>query len=95
MNEILSLVAQGRIVWPVAGRSVTSDRDDIVRVPLRDGAKGVVGLVWRAGHETASIRALADIARSLEPETTASIGRAPARQAPHRASARTSRAEPS
>jgi DNA-binding transcriptional LysR family regulator len=71
--EIVSLVAQGRIVWPTVARTVGPDRGDIVTVPMRDMPPVVLGLIWRAGHEDARIRALADIASTFELETAATI----------------------
>jgi DNA-binding transcriptional LysR family regulator len=80
INEIVSLVAQGRIVWPTTAATVGPDRDDIVTAPIRDTPPVVLGLVWRAGHEDARIRALAAVARGLEPGTTGvrTIARRPA-----------------
>jgi DNA-binding transcriptional LysR family regulator len=76
IKEVITLVAQGRIVYPVAGRTVNQDRDDIVTVAVRDGPPGVIGLIWRAGHEDARIRALAEIAQTLEVERGATVGSA-------------------
>jgi DNA-binding transcriptional LysR family regulator len=76
MNEIMLLVAQGRIVWPMS--TITTqmsawDRDEIVFVPFTDLGPAVVGLIWRTGHESASIRALADTARTLAPRGASTI----------------------
>jgi DNA-binding transcriptional LysR family regulator len=79
MNEILMLVAQGRIVWPmstITPRASAWDHDEIVFVPFTDLGPAVVGLIWRTGHEDAGIRALASIARALDPVTTAAIDQA-------------------
>lgn len=68
MNEILLLVAQGRIVWPMSTitAQVTGwDHGEIVLVPFADLGPAVVGLIWRTEHESAGIRALADVARTL------------------------------
>jgi DNA-binding transcriptional LysR family regulator len=76
MNEILMLVAQGRIVWPMSTitiQTTAADHDEIVWVPFTDMGPAVVGLLWRTGHESAGIRALAAVARTLEPDTTAAV----------------------
>jgi DNA-binding transcriptional LysR family regulator len=72
IKEIVSLIAQGRIVWAVARRAYLGpDRDDIVTIPMRDVPALQVGLIWCATREDAHIRALAEIAREL---TTATDG---------------------
>jgi DNA-binding transcriptional LysR family regulator len=65
IKEIISLVAQGRIVWPVAGPTVGADREDIVTVPMRDVPALPVGLIWRREREGAHVRALSDTAHAL------------------------------
>jgi DNA-binding transcriptional LysR family regulator len=68
INEILSLVAQGSIVWP--GIATTRGlRDDVVAVPFRDLPPLVLALIWRTGHENAAIRTLAEVARGIGPDS--------------------------
>jgi DNA-binding transcriptional LysR family regulator len=68
IKEIVSLIAQGRIVWAVARRAYLGpERDDIVTVPIRDVPPLSVGLIWCAAREDARIRAIADVAGKLTP----------------------------
>ncbi len=65
INEILSLVARGRIVHPTSSAVPIFNRDDVVLVPIDDLPPLPLGLVWRAGQENPRIRALNDIASSI------------------------------
>jgi DNA-binding transcriptional LysR family regulator len=65
INEILSLVASGRIVHPTSGAVPIFNRDDMVLIPIDDLPPLPLGLVWRAGRENARIRALNEIAGSM------------------------------
>jgi DNA-binding transcriptional LysR family regulator len=64
IKEILSLVAQGRIVWPAIATTMGL-RDDIISIPIQDASPAVLGLIWRTADEDARIRALAWVARTL------------------------------
>jgi DNA-binding transcriptional LysR family regulator len=74
INEILSLVARGRIVHPTSSAVPIFNRDDVVLVPIDDLPPLPLGLVWRAGQENPRIRALNEIASSI----AAAPGTAPA-----------------
>lgn len=63
--EIFALVAQGRMVHPTVRGLPAAQREDIVLIPIRDLAPLSVGLVWRAGQESAAILALAATAATL------------------------------
>ena len=65
INEILSLVARGRIVHPTSSTVPIFGRDDIILIPV-DGMPPIpLGLVWCTSRENPRIRALDDIARSI------------------------------
>jgi DNA-binding transcriptional LysR family regulator len=72
INEILSLVAQGRIVHPTSSDVPIFDRDDVTLIPIRDLPPLPLGLVWCTGRENPRIRALNETAQSM----TASSGTA-------------------
>jgi len=82
INEILSLVAQGRIVHPTSSAVPIFDRDDVVLIPITDLPPLPLGLVWCTGQDNPRIRALNQTAAAL----TAASGTHPshprARQAP-------------
>jgi hypothetical protein len=65
INEILSLVARGRIVHPTSSAVPIFNRDDIVLIPINDLPPIPLGLVWRTSRENSRIRALNEIARSM------------------------------
>ena len=65
INEILSLVARGRIVHPTSSAVPIFNRDDIVLIPISDLPPVPLGLVWRTSRENSRIRALNEIARSM------------------------------
>ena len=65
INEILSLVAQGRIVHPTSSAVPIFDRNDVVLVPISDLPPLPLGLVWRTSRENPRIRALDQTARSM------------------------------
>jgi DNA-binding transcriptional LysR family regulator len=65
VNEVLSLVARGRIVHPTSSTIPIFDRDDVTLIPLGDLPPLPLGLVWCASRENARIRAFNDTARSL------------------------------
>ena len=65
INEILSLVAQGRIVHPTSSDVPMFDRDDVVLIPIRDLPPLPLGLVWCTGRENPRIRALNETAQSM------------------------------
>jgi DNA-binding transcriptional LysR family regulator len=76
-HEYLTLVARGRIVHPTVEAVPLLGREDIVLVPFHDLPPLALGLIWCSAHENGRIRALSEVARSLEHET----------QSPHRAPA--------
>jgi DNA-binding transcriptional LysR family regulator len=66
VNEVLSLVARGRIVHPTSSTIPIFDRTDVVLVAI-DGLPPLpLGLVWCTSRENPRIRALNEVARSLE-----------------------------
>jgi DNA-binding transcriptional LysR family regulator len=65
INEILSLVAQGRIVHPTSSAVPIFDRDDVILVPISNLPPLPLGLVWCTDRENPRIRALNQIARTL------------------------------
>jgi DNA-binding transcriptional LysR family regulator len=74
INEILSLVARGRIVHPTSSAVPIFDRDDVVLIPIDDLPPIPLGLVWCTSRENPRIRALDEVARSM----IATSGAAPA-----------------
>ena len=65
INEILSLVARGRIVHPTSSSVPIFDRDDITLIPLTDLPPLPLGLVWATSRENPRIRALNETAKAL------------------------------
>ena len=65
INEILSLVARGRIVHPTSSTVPLFNRDDVVLIPIADLPPLPLGLVWCASRENPRIRALNEVAGSL------------------------------
>lgn len=65
INEILSLVARGRIVHPTSSAVPIFDRDDVVLIPIDDLPPIPLGLVWCTSRENPRIRALDEVARSM------------------------------
>jgi DNA-binding transcriptional LysR family regulator len=65
INEILSLVARGRIVHPTSSAVPIFNRDDVVLIPIADLPPIPLGLVWCTSRENPRIRALNEIARSM------------------------------
>lgn len=70
INEIMSLVARGRIVHPTSSAVPIFGRDDIVLIPIDDLPPLPLGLVWRTSHENPRIRALEQTARSMTDQPT-------------------------
>ncbi len=68
INEILSLVARGRIVHPTSSTVPIFNRDDVVLIPIDDLPPLPLGLVWCCSRENPRIRALNEIARSSAAE---------------------------
>jgi DNA-binding transcriptional LysR family regulator len=79
VNEILSLVARGRIVHPTSSTVPIFNRDDIVLIPIEGLPPIPLGLVWRTSRENPRIRALNEVARSMiaAPGTPPSRARQP------------------
>ena len=79
INEILSLVARGRIVHPTSSTVPIFNRDDIVLIPIEGLPPIPLGLVWRTSRENPRIRALNEVARSMiaAPGTPPSRARQP------------------
>jgi len=65
INEILSLVARGRIVHPTSSAVPIFNRDDVILVPIEDLPPLPLGLVWCASRENPRIRALNEVAGSM------------------------------
>jgi DNA-binding transcriptional LysR family regulator len=65
INEILSLVARGRIVHPTSSAVPIFDRDDVVLIPIDDLPPIPLGLVWCTSRGNPRIRALDEVARSM------------------------------
>jgi DNA-binding transcriptional LysR family regulator len=68
INEILSLVALGRIVHLTSSAVPIFNRDDITLVPVSDLPPLPLGLVWCASRDNPRIRALNEIAAELAVE---------------------------
>ena len=68
INEILSLVALGRIVHLTSSAVPIFNRDDITLVPVTDLPPLPLGLVWCASRDNPRIRALNEIAAELAVE---------------------------
>jgi DNA-binding transcriptional LysR family regulator len=67
IGEVVTHVADGRIVHiTMTGVSVFS-RDDVVLIPVQDLAPTPLGLIWCSARYSAKIRALADTAQALGP----------------------------
>jgi DNA-binding transcriptional LysR family regulator len=75
INEILSLVARGRIVHPTSSTVPIFNRDDVILIPIDDLPPLPLGLVWCTSRENPPIRALNEIASAM----IAAPGRAPSR----------------
>ena len=69
INEILSLVARGRIVHPTSSAVPIFNRDDVTLVPIEDLPPLPLGLVWCARRENPRIRALNEVAGSMAATT--------------------------
>jgi DNA-binding transcriptional LysR family regulator len=65
INEILSLVARGRIVHPTSSAVPIFNRDDVTLIPIEDLPPLPLGLVWCASRENPRIRALNEVAGSM------------------------------
>jgi DNA-binding transcriptional LysR family regulator len=74
INEILSLVARGRIVHPTSSAVPIFNRDDVALIPIDDLPPLPLGLVWCTSRENPRIRALNEITSSM----IAAPGTAPA-----------------
>jgi DNA-binding transcriptional LysR family regulator len=68
-QEMMTLVARGRMVHPTAEGNVLTRRTDILSVPLHGLPPLAIGLIWRTAHETPDIEALAKTARALTRDT--------------------------
>jgi DNA-binding transcriptional LysR family regulator len=65
INEILSLVARGRIVHPTSSAVPIFNRDDVVLIPIDDLSPIPLGLVWCTSRDNPRIRALNETAHSM------------------------------
>ena len=65
INEILSLVARGRIVHPTSSTVPMFNRDDLVLIPLTGLPPVPLGLVWCTSRENPRIRAVNEIAGAM------------------------------
>lgn len=69
VGEIATLVARGSVVHPsVASMGAKLTRRDNVIIPIVDLPPLVLGLIWRRTRENNLIRAVAEAARSLQPQ---------------------------
>ena len=73
INEILSLVARGRIVHPTSSTVPIFNRDDVILIPIDDLPPLPLGLVWCTDRANPRIRALAEVARSTTQTTLAQL----------------------
>jgi len=69
IQEIVTLVALGRVVHPTGASVLMYQRDDIVQVPIRDMPPVAIGPIWCTAHENARIRALVQASRSVAAAT--------------------------
>jgi hypothetical protein len=67
IQEIVTLVALGRVVHPTGASALMYQRDDIVQIPIRDMPPVAIGPIWCTAHENARIRALVQATRSIAP----------------------------
>jgi hypothetical protein len=65
INEILSLVARGRIVHPTSSAVPIFNRDDVALIPIEGLPPLPLGLVWCVSRESPRIRALNEAASSM------------------------------
>jgi hypothetical protein len=65
INEILSLVAHGRIVHPTSSTVPIFNHDDVALIPIDDLPPLPLGLVWCVSRENPRIRALNEVASSM------------------------------
>jgi len=70
-HERLAYVARGDIAHPAMAGVPLFEPEDVVLVPIDDLPPLAVGLIWSKRNENATIRALAETARSLNTGTTA------------------------
>jgi DNA-binding transcriptional LysR family regulator len=85
INEILSLVARGRIVHPTSSAVPIFDRSDVALIPISDLPPLPLGLVWCTSRENPRIRALNQTAQTMIAASGAAHPHpppAPARQPP-------------
>ena len=73
-DDVLTAVARGRIVHPTMAGTSVFNRPDLVLIPFRDVAPIPIGLVWCRAHESARVRAIAEVATNwfgvaVQPET--------------------------
>jgi DNA-binding transcriptional LysR family regulator len=76
-QEIIANVVHGRIVYPTMAGVSVFQRDDLVFVPIEDLPPLPLGLIWSSDRENGTIRALAEVARSLGPLAIESPPRQP------------------
>jgi DNA-binding transcriptional LysR family regulator len=67
--ELLAHVARGKLVHPTVAAVSQLSRDDIVLVPIEDLPPLPLGLIWCTTRESPKIRAIANLACSLDPQT--------------------------
>jgi hypothetical protein len=68
LTEFLPLVAAGQVVHATVEGVPLLARDDVVLIPISDMPAMPLGLIWSAAAENQEIRALAEVARSLQVE---------------------------
>ena len=69
LTEFLPLVVAGQVVHATVEGVPLLTRDDVVLIPISDLPPIPLGLIWSAAAENQQIRALAEIAQSLQAET--------------------------
>ena len=70
-QEIMTLVARGRIVHPTITGNALARRDDIIAIPMHGLPPIGIGLVWHTRSETANIHALARTAAAISTKNPA------------------------
>jgi hypothetical protein len=65
MSEAVAQIARGQVIHPTGADMLFLRRDDVVQVPIEGLPPLLLGLVWRASHENARIRALAGVAATM------------------------------
>jgi DNA-binding transcriptional LysR family regulator len=65
-SQVHSMIARGQLVHPTVRGVSQFERDDMVLVPIHDMPPIPFGMMWSTAHESAGVRALAEIAARLD-----------------------------